>query len=232
MDDRPQPKESLFARSAYDYFGEAYMRAYPDDLSKFKPLIDEFAASLPPGARVLDVGCGDGAYVAYFLELGFDALGLDISETMLSKAGRLVPKERLLLKDMHFLDDIETASFDAVLSITSLVYTSRASMERILEELKRILKPGGKMLLMMLEGDGEGLEKESYEDRFAAVYCSYYTDLQLRDVVSRIGFDVDRLSVTRLVVVHRQEITLFLKSGMSNDPQPQCVRSSTAECAC
>src|SRR5215475_12285420 len=35
------------------------------------------AAALPPGSRVLDVGCGDGSLVSRLWELGFDALGVD-----------------------------------------------------------------------------------------------------------------------------------------------------------
>ncbi len=35
------------------------------------------AAALPAGARVLDVGCGDGGLVNRLAELGFDALGVD-----------------------------------------------------------------------------------------------------------------------------------------------------------
>src|SRR4029077_9761967 len=44
------------------------------------------ALALPPGARILDVGCGSGWLSEYFARLGYDATGIDISEELIAMA--------------------------------------------------------------------------------------------------------------------------------------------------
>jgi 2-polyprenyl-3-methyl-5-hydroxy-6-metoxy-1,4-benzoquinol methylase len=69
---------------------------------------------LPPGARVLDSGCGNGVFTGFLSQLGYDAVGIDISGTAIGFARQHYP-------EMHFevasLDDglpFEHETFDAV----------------------------------------------------------------------------------------------------------------------
>lgn len=50
------------------------------------------AALLPPGARVLDAGCGTGRVAVRLDELGFDCVGTDVDESMLEVARRSAPQ--------------------------------------------------------------------------------------------------------------------------------------------
>lgn len=50
------------------------------------------AALLPPGARVLDAGCGTGRVAVRLDELGFDCVGVDVDESMLEVARRSAPQ--------------------------------------------------------------------------------------------------------------------------------------------
>ena len=52
-------------------------------------LARQVSALLPPGARVLDVGCGEGRDSVFFAERGFDVTGVDIARSGLAKAERL-----------------------------------------------------------------------------------------------------------------------------------------------
>jgi SAM-dependent methyltransferase len=52
-------------------------------------LARQVSAVLPPGARVLDLGCGEGRDSVFFAERGFDVTGVDIARSGLSKAERL-----------------------------------------------------------------------------------------------------------------------------------------------
>jgi ubiquinone/menaquinone biosynthesis C-methylase UbiE len=105
-----------------------------------KDIIPFFNDFVETGNRVLDVGCGDG-YGTYKLhELGYKAVGADLSVEMITKA-----KERLF--DIPFFQaDIgdlpfQSNSFDAILCINVLEWTETPALA--LKELRRVLKPGG-----------------------------------------------------------------------------------------
>ena len=97
-------------------------------------------AHLPPG-RVLDLGSGTGA--ADPALAGFDVVGLDPVPEML----RLSPmSDRVVAigESMPFTDE----SFDGVFS--AYVFRNLTSIEQTLTEIRRILKPGGKAVIVDL----------------------------------------------------------------------------------
>jgi len=94
-----------------------------------------------PGARVLEVGCGEGVLLR---DSGFAPVQLDVSLTRLYKArGAGNP---LVCADGMELPFANT-SFDAVLLIAVLEHVSRP--ERIVDETWRVLKPGGEVAVLV-----------------------------------------------------------------------------------
>src|SRR5690348_14368613 len=83
--------ESISARTraAYDRIAPAYVERNggppPPQLIATR---DRFAAMLPPGARVLDLGCGPGIQTAWLRERGLRPVGGDLSTGMLEQARR------------------------------------------------------------------------------------------------------------------------------------------------
>jgi SAM-dependent methyltransferase len=94
-----------------------------------------------PGARVLEVGCGEGILLR---DSGFAPVQLDISMTRLYKAqttgNPLICADGM---DLPFAD----VSFDVVLLIAVLEHVSRP--ERIVDEAWRVLKPGGEAAILV-----------------------------------------------------------------------------------
>jgi SAM-dependent methyltransferase len=102
---------------------------------------------LPPRARVLDVGCGDGALVERLAEAGFDAVGVDPNAPA---APRLV-RERVE-------DATGIGRFDAACSVMALHH---ADLEPVLESIAGLLRPGGLVLVSEFSWD-------AYDERAAA----------------------------------------------------------------
>ena len=70
-----------------------------------RPWLDRLLARVPPGGRVLDLGCGAGEPIAaYLLAQGRDVTGLDFSPAMLRLARSRFPAARWIEGDMRMLD--------------------------------------------------------------------------------------------------------------------------------
>ncbi len=96
------------------------------------------------GRRGLDVGCGQGAYVARMRELGFDVNGIDMSAGQIALAARNVGDASLVRVGSVLEIPAADASYDFLYTINVLHHLgSVEEQRRAFVELLRVLKPGG-----------------------------------------------------------------------------------------
>lgn len=119
-------------------------------------LTEKLTRKIEFGSSILDVGCGDGATVAFLLSKGFEAWGTDISEVMIERAENRVPKASFIVSDSLNLP-FKNNSFDGVICECTMSVIEEPLM--VLNEINRILKEGGCFLLSDLY-----LKKESSQD--------------------------------------------------------------------
>jgi len=125
--------------------------------------------ALPPGARLLDVGCGSGWLCEYFARFGYDATGIDLSPEMIEMArDRLnkVPfgldhesnfKARFLVHDIELAPLAET--FDAIICYDSLHHFE--DEHAVMKNLASMLSNGGQLFVLEGERPPEGSATES-----------------------------------------------------------------------
>jgi SAM-dependent methyltransferase len=136
----------------YDRHGAAWARLRGDRLAE-GPWLDRFCALLPPGAAVLDIGCGAGVPIAReLLRRGFDVTGLDGSATMLGLFRRNLPQLPAVLADMRSL--ALGARFAGLLAWDSLFHLPPADQRGIFARFAAHAAPGA--ALMFTSGDAEG----------------------------------------------------------------------------
>jgi SAM-dependent methyltransferase len=99
----------------------------------------EFAAGLPRGARVLDAGAGEAQYAGLFQHLSYTAVDLAVGDPDWSYTAIDAVAD---LASLPFPD----ATFDAAVNIVTLEHVREPA--RVLSELARVLKPGGRLLLV------------------------------------------------------------------------------------
>ncbi len=116
------------------------------------------AAGERPGGRVLDVGVGTGLELPMF-DRRTKLVGIDLSEPMLRRAQRRVGAKALAnVEGLAAMDATRLAfpdsHFDAV--VAPYVLTVVPEPEASLDELVRVVKPGGEIILVNHVGAGRG----------------------------------------------------------------------------
>src|SRR5262249_53865017 len=100
----------------------------------------QYCTGLAPPARIVDLGCGSGAFTRLLDDAGFAAEGVDLSPRLIALARRLYPHIAFREGDVEALPFSE-GSFDGVL-LSGIVH-HLPDPGRCAAEVHRILKPGG-----------------------------------------------------------------------------------------
>lgn len=115
--------------------------------------------SIEPGARVLDLGCGNGRPISQWLiENGFEACGLDSSAKMIDLYRRDFPDAQAECASIEQSNFFST-SFSAVISWGVFFHLPAQIQEMGIRKVAEVLKPGGKFLFT--SGKDEGVSQSS-----------------------------------------------------------------------
>ena len=175
---RPEDTQAVYDRQARSY-----------DAGRSRALFEarwlkEFAAALPSGGRVLDLGCGAGEPIArWFIAGGFAVTGVDFSGPMLAMAQRRWPGGDWRRADMRALDLGET--FDGIIAWNSFFHLTEAEQPACIARMARHLVPGGVLMLTVGPHAGPaegrvGAEKVFHASLSPAQYATCLEDNGLR----------------------------------------------------
>lgn len=137
--------KSLDSVRVYDLIAEDYAAEF----SKPSIMMDDFLSLLPSGVKLVDIGCGHGIDCANAHSKGFDIIGIDLSEQMLSIARRNHLNIDFQLADMRKLN-LPHREFDGVISSCSLIHVPKDEVPKTLRQIADLLKKGGLLYLWML----------------------------------------------------------------------------------
>ncbi|TFL17455.1 class I SAM-dependent methyltransferase [Jannaschia formosa] len=135
----------VYAEKAGDY-AAAFDEKVPRDLR-------DFAALLPPGGRVLDLGCGPGGMAGWLAAQGFEVEAWDASPEMVAIAAR---QQGVRARVKAFEDLDGEALFDGIWASFSLLHARRAELPDLVARIARATRPGGAVHIAMKLGEGEG----------------------------------------------------------------------------
>jgi SAM-dependent methyltransferase len=108
--------------------------------SAIEDAVAEFADALPNSALILDAGAGEGSYRKWFGRRRYVGVDLGIGDAAWNYSGLDA------IADLHALP-FATATFDGVLNVVTLEHVREPAC--VLRELSRVLKPGGRLLLVV-----------------------------------------------------------------------------------
>ena len=142
----------LYERYALEWVGDRNRQI------KFieKAWLDRFAALVPAGGTILDLGCGCGKpMAAYALTQGFDLCGVDSSPTMISLCRENFPDRQWIVADMRTLD--LQRRFDGVMAWDSFFHLNFDDQRRMFPIFRAHAKPGAPLLFTSGPRHGEAI---------------------------------------------------------------------------
>ncbi|MBI2624834.1 MAG: class I SAM-dependent methyltransferase [Candidatus Nealsonbacteria bacterium] len=145
--------EYLLNKTTQDYnlIAEDFSSKRKEPWPEIKFLFDNY---IIPGEKVLDLGCGNGRFSAFVKDKKADYFGTDASERLIAIAKRNYPGVSFQAADAFNLP-FPSNFFNKVYIIAVLHHIpSKDKRLRFLDEAKRVLKPGGLLVLAVWEPHG------------------------------------------------------------------------------
>lgn len=155
-------------RASYDADAAGYTEETRNLLAELPPERDVMAlfaerVRKQGGGPVADVGCGPGRITAHLRDLGVDAFGIDLSPRMIEAARREHPGLRFEVGSMTHLG-LADGALAALVAWYSIIHVPDEAVGAVLAGFRRVLRPGGLLLLGFHVGEGSPPEPREKEN--------------------------------------------------------------------
>jgi len=188
MTGTPGPKDLV--RRGYDAVSHRYRRDADSDVGERRAWIARLVAQLPPGASVLDLGCGCGIPVSRDLAAaGLSVTGVDLSDVQIGRAREFVPSARFLRADASDVD-FPPDTFDAVVCLYMLIHLPLDEQPPVLAKVASWLLPGGRFVATTGHRAWTGTE-ENWLGGGAPMWWSHGDAATYREWLANAGFTLD-----------------------------------------
>ncbi|GIH78360.1 class I SAM-dependent DNA methyltransferase [Planobispora longispora] len=138
---------------------------------------------------VADLGCGPGHVTAYLRSLGLTVSGLDLSPTMIALARAAYPDLRFDEGSMTALD-LKDGALGGILSWYSVIHTPPELLPTVFAEFRRVLAPGGHLLLGFFAHDEPSHLAEPLPFDHKVTLAYRWSPGHLADLLRQAGLDV------------------------------------------
>ncbi|MGW6355103.1 class I SAM-dependent DNA methyltransferase [Streptomyces sp. NPDC055092] len=182
-------------RTSYDTVAASYAeltRHLLDETPEERAVLALFAdlVRTQGGGPVVDVGCGTGRITGHLRMLGLDAFGIDLSPGMIDVARRDHPGVRFDLGSMTDLT-LADASATGLVAWYSLIHIPDDDISSVLTHFRRVLRPGGPLLLGFHVGDESRMKTEGYGGHPMKVHVHRRQHDQMIEWLNEAGFAVE-----------------------------------------
>lgn len=182
-------------QNSYDPVAEDYAGHFRDELDK-KPfdrkMLDWLAEKAGDTGIICDMGCGPGQAARYLYEQGAAVCGIDLSPGMVEQARRLNPGISFQQGDMLALGDIDDKAYAGIAAFYSIIHIPRLKLDRALAELKRVLCPGGVLLLAFHIGR-EIIHRDEWWDKKVSLDFIFFETAEMKDNLKTVGFGLEEV---------------------------------------
>jgi len=171
--------------------------SYHEDLKEFKKFFFEtnyklLAEGVRETNKVLDVACGEGELSNYLPT--DDIIGIDNAPTAIKLAKESGRKGQYLVMDMQDLKFDEN-SFDVVICSLSLFYFDKSNIDKVLQEIKKVLKPDGRFVFSY-----KNLEHPKIQNYISKLdeTMEAFSLNELKEILKKNNFKIEKVVGTNL----------------------------------
>lgn len=181
-----EPKQIV--AQGYDRIAQSYLQLVESmGMSVRKKYLNILLSTLPANAQLLELGCGAGIPMTKILAEYFQVTGIDISSEQLALARQNALKAKFIQSDMVHLSFADNY-FDAVAAFYSITHVPRNEHEQLLNNIYRVLKPGGLTIATMGFGDSPDVVSPNWLG--SPMFFSHFDGNTNLKLVQQIGFNV------------------------------------------
>jgi SAM-dependent methyltransferase len=192
MDERTSHEvKASYDRIAREYAEHLYgeLQGKPFD----REILDRFATRLRNAGTVCDLGCGPGQIARYLRDRDVEASGIDLSPGMVAEARRLNPDIPFWQGDMLALDS-KDGTWAGIAAFYAIVHLSGEEIPRAFAEMKRVLQPGGLLLLAFHAGE-ETVHRDELWGREVDLDFHFFLPEDIEAALRAAGFGIEEVHV-------------------------------------
>ena len=205
--------------SVYSYYKHHRIIRYLATIEILREVIEYKIMKIPRswGTRLLDIGCGNGVFISKMQSLGWYVEGTDIDLASIEYA-RNIFKLNVHYGEIHDLS-IRSNSFDIITLNHVIEHIDNPSV--LLSECYRILKPGGKLVLLTpnIESLGSKIFKQYWRGLEIPRHFNLFTMDTLIKTCILTGFRTHSVTTTARMARHlyRESLKIYVKSKRSSN---------------
>jgi len=183
-------------KNSYDQVAAQYAEKFKDEMDD-KPFdrdcLDRLAREVGDLGPICDLGCGPGQIARYLHRQGAEALGVDLSPRMIGEARRLNPDIPFHEGNMLSLPDADD-SWGGIAAFYCIIHIPREQVIDALREMRRVLKPGGVLLVTFHIGD-EVKHIEEWWEKPVNLDFAFYQPAEMETWLKEAGFELEETLV-------------------------------------
>jgi ubiquinone/menaquinone biosynthesis C-methylase UbiE len=192
MELRMNTKETI--TRAYDLAADSYAANFWNEFEKKhfdRILLPWYGAQVPPGQRVLEIGCGPGEVSGFLNRCGVQCIGTDISARMIENARRYYPDVSFEVQDFFNLGYADGAFF-GVVAYYAIVNLTLAEIREVFAEVQRVLQCGGLFLFTfhVYEHEERTDVQRFFSEQGGPLTFYYFKVDEMKALVESLGFQV------------------------------------------
>ena len=138
------------------------------------------------------MGCGPGHIARYLHEQGVQVCGVDLSGEIVERARRLTPGIEFRQGDMMALLDTPDETWAGIAAFYSIIHIPRADLPCAFRELRRVLRPGGLLLLSFHIGD-DTIHLDEWWGHKVCIDFFFFRSAEIAGYLTSAGFEIEEI---------------------------------------